>query len=140
VRLLFDTSVYLDVLRDDAFAGQFRPRFGDWSPARLLGGGQAVGEIEGAVYVERAHALGTSRTPRSRATAVVYDSPSRGRITFGQTGSFVVAGSEIPLGDSPRYDNPFARAPFGATEITISHDGYAVQLDFAAPSRTVSGR
>jgi hypothetical protein len=80
----------------------------------------------------------TEPPPLSPGFDVVYDSPSQGRMAFGSTGPFTVAGSEVPLREFARFDNPFAQVPFAAMQIDIAHEGYSLHLDFTTPSRTVS--
>jgi len=72
--------------------------------------------------------------------AVVYESPSQGRMEFDWHGPLVVDGFEIPLADYPRYDNPFAQTAFGDDRYEIEHDGYSLTIDFATGEREVSGR
>lgn len=68
---------------------------------------------------------------------VSYASPTEGTVQFGTTGALTVAGSEVPLASGYRYDNPWAKAPVGAQQITIGDDRGSVALDFAAGTRTV---
>ncbi len=81
-----------------------------------------------------AHADGTSD-----GFDVVYDSPTQGHVTFGSDGPFTVAGREVPLGNFPRFDNPFAQIPFDTQVIDIAHEGFSLSLDFEAANRIVSG-
>ena len=66
---------------------------------------------------------------------VVYDSPSRGRMSFGWRSPLIVRGVEQPLGGFPRYDNPFAQTASEATTIDVAAEGYGVRLDFASGER-----
>jgi hypothetical protein len=61
---------------------------------------------------------------------VVYDSPSRGRLTFGWESSLTVDGEEVAQEDFGRFDNPWARTEFDHPEVEIEIDGYGVRLDF----------
>jgi hypothetical protein len=65
----------------------------------------------------------------SRDLDVAYHSPHAGLIEFGWHGPLRVGGREIDLHSAPRFDSPFARAEFGATEVTIDHGGAALHLD-----------
>jgi hypothetical protein len=69
---------------------------------------------------------------------VTYDSPSQGRLSFGWKAPFVHEGNEIPIRDFPRRDNPWSQTPHAATRHTIEVDGYLVDLDLDAGTRTVS--
>lgn len=50
---------------------------------------------------------------------VSFDDPVLGRAEFGATGPLVVAGLEIPLHAYPRYDSPWAKAPFPAETVEV---------------------
>jgi len=50
---------------------------------------------------------------------VEYQSPSLGTLTFGWEGPLVVAGQEIPIGDYPRYDNPWTRTEFLSKDLLL---------------------
>src|SRR5262249_41514395 len=69
---------------------------------------------------------------------VEYESPTQGHMTFGSTAALTVGGGAVAQRDFPRFDNPFAQVAFGATQIDIAHDGYALHLDFSAPTRSAS--
>lgn len=69
---------------------------------------------------------------------VTFESPSQGRIEFGWDRPFVVAGTEIPLSGFPRIDGPFGSVEFDGKDLSIQHEGYGVELDFAGWTRFVS--
>ncbi len=73
----------------------------------------------------------------SKGYDVVYDSPSRGRITFGWQAPFTVGGTEIPLAQFPRYDDPWSHTEFGSPQITIEDNHVGERLDFDAGTREV---
>ena len=68
---------------------------------------------------------------------VVYESPSRGRMSFGWRSPLVVRGVEQPLDGFPRYDNPFAQAASEATTIDVAAEGFGVHLDFLRGERVL---
>jgi len=49
-----------------------------------------------------------------------FEDPALGLAEFGATGPLVVAGREIPLHGYPRYDSPWAKAPFPAEAVEIA--------------------
>jgi len=61
---------------------------------------------------------------------VVYESPSRGRVTFGWHAPLVVAGEEIALAGYPRFDNRYLRTEFDERRYQITAGGYSLLLDF----------
>lgn len=48
-----------------------------------------------------------------------FEDPALGPVEFGATGPLVVAGREVALHGYPRYDSPWARAPFPAGAVEI---------------------
>jgi hypothetical protein len=50
---------------------------------------------------------------------VSYASPSQGLVTFGWTQPLTVAGQPVPVGGYDRYDNPWAKTPYGSLENVI---------------------
>jgi len=69
---------------------------------------------------------------------VAYGSPSQGRMTFGWDAPLVANGAEVALDAFPRFDNPFVQAEFGARQLDVAHEGFALRLDFDEPSRRAS--
>ena len=69
---------------------------------------------------------------------VTYDSPSQGLLSFGWTAPFTREGVEVPIRDFPRRDNPWAQTPHAATRHAIEVDGYRIDIDFEAGTRTIS--
>lgn len=69
---------------------------------------------------------------------VVYESPSQGRVEFGWTSPLVVDGQVVPIGGYDRYDNPWAKTPYGGLETTVwdAASGTGLYLDFATGTRT----
>ena len=62
--------------------------------------------------------------------AVLYESPSQGRLEFGWEGPFRQNDLILPLGDYPRYDNPYACVEFPAGQIDIRCEGQSLKLCF----------
>ena len=69
-----------------------------------------------------------------------YDSPTEGLVQFGSTGPLTVKGRDVPLSSGKRYDNPWALADVGASQITIADKAGDLRLDFATSTRTASSR
>jgi hypothetical protein len=86
----------------------------------------------------------TSRGPgkpsgESDGFDVRYESPSKGVITFGWEAPFVVAGNEIPLHATGRYENPYAQVPLDPKELTFQKDGFSLRYDVKRGVRVLSG-
>lgn len=86
----------------------------------------------------------TSRGPgkpsgESDGFDVVYESPSRGRVTFGWEAPLVVRGEEKPLRSPGRYDNPWAKVPLDPKEVLLERDGYGLRIDVKNGRRTLFG-
>ncbi len=64
-----------------------------------------------------------------------YDSPSRGRISFGWNRPLRVEEKEIRIHGYPRYENPFCHTPFDADRIEITAGGHRAVLDFRNAQR-----
>ncbi len=88
-----------------------------------MGNRERDGEF--ASFVER---IARARVSFS-GLSVVYDSPSVGRIGLGWRGRLTRDGAAVSLWDYPRYDNPYVRASFPPSEITIAHGGHRLRLD-----------
>jgi len=78
-------------------------------------------------------------TGRGPETVVVYGAPGLGEVRFGWEGPLTVNGNEVPLGDYPRFDNPYCRADFGAGLYRISLGDAELTLDFRTGVREFSG-
>jgi hypothetical protein len=78
-------------------------------------------------------------TGESDGFDVVYESPSRGRITFGWEAPLVAKGVEIPLRGPGRFDNRYAHVAADPREIVFEGGGYGVRLDVASGHRIVFG-
>jgi hypothetical protein len=70
---------------------------------------------------------------------VQYVSPSQGIIRFGWHEPLVVNGLEIPIGDYPRFDNPFVQSDFDSQRYEIRTRRNALTLDFATGLRRIGG-
>jgi len=60
--------------------------------------------------------------------AITYESPSIGTVGFGWDRDLTVDGERVPVGDHPRFDNPYCSAAFGETSFEIEHDGERLEL------------
>lgn len=60
---------------------------------------------------------------------VRYVSPSLGPVSFGWEGAFEVAGREIALHETPRFDNPYCQCAFLSPQITILRGAETLVLD-----------
>ena len=67
-----------------------------------------------------------------------YESPAQGVLEFGWEGPFTQNGEPVQLHDYPRYDNPYAQAPFPGDVIRFEHGGEWLELDWKAGTRTMS--
>ncbi len=66
---------------------------------------------------------------------ITYQSPSRGAVHVAWDGAMVVNGIPAPLGDYPRYENPYCYQAFNTTTTFIHLGAQNVTLDFAAGTR-----
>jgi len=71
---------------------------------------------------------------------VRYVSPTRGEVTVGWTGPMRVDGREVPLGDYPRYDSPWAKVDWGTKKYLIEADSWFAELDFDRGTRVTGKR
>jgi rhamnogalacturonyl hydrolase YesR len=91
----------------------------------LAGARLAFGGAEGAASSADAKAAGGATPGAGQAAWAVpggrigFEDPALGLVEFGATGPLVVAGREIPLHGYPRYDSPWARAPFPAEAVEV---------------------
>ena len=60
---------------------------------------------------------------------VHYESPSAGRVCFGWEGAFSVAGREVALHDSPRFDNPYSQCAFLSPQVRIRRGEQELTID-----------
>ncbi len=68
---------------------------------------------------------------------VTYTSPSRGGLTLGWDAPFTVAGTEVPIADYPRIDNPWVTAQRGDPQWLVQGTETGVLLDWEKVERTV---
>jgi hypothetical protein len=66
---------------------------------------------------------------------VTYESPTEGAVSFGSTGPLTVGGETVRLDGGMRYDNPWARAEFDASKVTIADKAGSLELDFTTGTR-----
>ena len=59
---------------------------------------------------------------------ISFEDPALGLAEFGATGPLVVSGREIPLHGYPRYDSPWAKAPFPAEAVEVDCLGERLTL------------
>jgi hypothetical protein len=69
---------------------------------------------------------------------VQYVSPLEGTVQFGWNAPLVVNGRSVPIHRNFRYDNPFVKAPVGATEYRVRAGKAQLVLDFAAGTRVAT--
>lgn len=70
--------------------------------------------------------------------AVVYESPSQGRLEWGWHGALRRNGAAVELAPGARYENSFVQAPFPAEEIHVDANGHRLELDWRNGTRTTS--
>ena len=68
---------------------------------------------------------------------VLYVSPSQGMLTFGWKQPFTRNSTQLDIADFPRRDNPWAQTPHASPRASIDVDGYRIEVDFEAGTRTV---
>lgn len=86
----------------------------------------------------------TSRGPgkptgESDGFDVAFESPSRGRVTFGWTSPLTVAGREVPLQLDGRHESPYGKVARDPKRVTFEKGGYAIDLDVETGRRTLRG-
>lgn len=69
---------------------------------------------------------------------VSYESPSQGRLEFDWNGPLKKNGQTVPLGDYPRYDNPYTQTAFPADSVTFRHNDHWLELDWTNLRREAS--
>ncbi len=72
----------------------------------------------------------TSACVQYNGRSVYYQSPSQGWLRFGWKGPFLHQGEIIRQRDFPRYDNPYAHAPFGANHIVMRYGNETRQYNW----------
>jgi hypothetical protein len=88
--------------------------------------GRKAEDGEFAEFVEKVSAAEIA----FRGLNVRYQSPGNGLVRFGWEGPLSVDGVEIQLHEYLRYDNPYVKAEFDATEIRVSAGGHELNLDW----------
>ena len=66
---------------------------------------------------------------------VEFRSPGNGLVRFGWEGALRVDGVNIQLHDYPRYENPYVKAEFDATEISVNNGGHQLHLNWKTGER-----
>jgi hypothetical protein len=66
----------------------------------------------------------------STESSVEYEAPGVGAVSFGWEGPLRVAGREIALSGYARFENPWAKVPWGQGRYQISHGGQTLLIDF----------
>jgi len=64
-----------------------------------------------------------------RGQNVMFESPSQGRLEFGWRGRLRQNGTAVPLGDYPRYSNPWMDVPFPPEQIVVTRGRERLELD-----------
>jgi hypothetical protein len=72
---------------------------------------------------------------RYKGSRVYYQSPSQGVLEFGWQGPLLQDGRPLPLGDYPRYGNPYVQAEFPTDRIEIRLDEHFLNLDWVTAAR-----
>lgn len=67
--------------------------------------------------------------------SVDYAAPGLGRLAWGWEGPLTLDGAPVPLGDYPRFDNPYCRAERHRGVYEIAYQGHRLTLDFPAGRR-----
>lgn len=68
---------------------------------------------------------------------VQYHSPSQGQLEFSWGGPLLQDGQPVPLGNYPRYDNPYVRADFPAEQMTVRCGDLSLELNWQQLERKV---
>lgn len=76
---------------------------------------------------------------RWRRRGVQYDSPRLGRLEWAWRGPLRRNGTQVHLGDYPRYDNRFVYAPFPSDQVAVQCGAEHLELDWPTGRRTASG-
>jgi hypothetical protein len=76
--------------------------------------------------------------PLSFGRRVVYESPSQGRIELGWRGPLRQRGEVVAMRGFPRYDSPYAKAPFPLERIRVECGSEWLELDWAGAGRLAS--
>jgi hypothetical protein len=112
-----------------------------WSN-EVFGGEGLVAEARKNVWIcqlgrekkDGAFAAWTARLAAAKLDAtessVKYRAPGVGEVSFAWEGPLRVAGRTIPLTDYMRFDNPYARVPWGTGRYQIAHAGHRLIIDF----------
>ncbi|MFN8018006.1 MAG: hypothetical protein U0P45_07765 [Acidimicrobiales bacterium] len=87
-------------------------------------------------FVAAISAKGPEVTNDDEGFEVAWDSPASGKVTFGSTAPFTVAGKEVPLGDLPRHQSKFGTVDHLATTYALKGDQARMELDFDQMTRT----
>jgi hypothetical protein len=69
---------------------------------------------------------------------VSYDSPSQGGLEFSWDRELRRNGAVVPMDDFPRFDNPYAQAPFPGDDIRFECNGGWLHLNWNGPVREAS--
>lgn len=98
-----------------------------------LGRRETDGEFD--AFVERI----TAAEVTCEGLEVRYISPSQGALEFGWDSPLLREGESIPLGDYPRYENPYCSAEFPADRVRFEHGGAWLELNWSTFERSASG-
>ncbi len=88
---------------------------------------------------QRAITAAPVRVQAGAEHAVEYTSPTEGRMTFGFTQPFTVAGEKIELHPAARYANPYVHVPFEGRRYDVKAGNASLSLDFDAWNSKVGG-
>jgi hypothetical protein len=113
-----------------------------WSPDGVLAGEGLIAEDRqnvwicqlGRAAVDGAFEDWTSRIATAwlevRGLAVRYHAPGVGNVRFGWEGPLEIDDRAVPLGDYPRFGNPYCHSPYGSGRYDISCAERRLLIDF----------
>jgi hypothetical protein len=83
--------------------------------------------------------LGGKPTGESNGFDVLYESPSRGAMTYGWNKPLAIKGAEAVQGTKLRYENPWSQTALNPTMIKFEDAGYGIALDLVHGTRLLFG-
>jgi hypothetical protein len=113
-----------------------------WSPEGVLAGEGLIAEGRQNVWIcqlGRAVVDGSFEDWATRIAmaplefcglAVRYHAPGVGNVRFGWEGPLEIDGRVVPLGDYPRFGNPYCHSPYGSGRYEISCAERRLLIDF----------
>lgn len=99
----------------------------------------AFADFRARVLGARLAVVGAGNAPQTDPLTVSYDAPGLGPIEVAWDGAPLVGGVAVPEGGFPRWENPYARVPWGAPQYEIRCAGAVLRHDRGAGNRTGDG-